>query len=158
MRLIKLLLFTSFSFFSIVLFGQIGGTNAYEFLNLPASARITALGGSLISIQDEDVTLALSNPASLNKQMHNRISFSHNFHFAGISNGYVSYGRTLSNLGITAHFGVQYISYGDFVAADNLGTQTGAFSAGETAFVLGASKKVADRITVGANLKGVFSN
>jgi hypothetical protein len=143
---------------TFALTGQIGGKNAYEFLNLPASARITALGGSLIGVQDEDVTLALSNPASLNNQMHNRISFSHNFHFAGISNGYVSYGRRLKSLGVTAHFGIQYINYGDFVAADMLGTQTGTFSAGETAFVLGASKKVAERITVGANLKGVFSN
>lgn len=156
MKNLLLSLFLLLSTISVT--AQIGGKNAYEFLNLPASARITALGGSLIGVQDEDVTLALSNPASLNRQMHNRISFSHNFHFAGISNGYVSYGRTLKSLGVNAHFGVQYISYGDFVAADALGTQTGTFSAGETAFVLGASKKVADRITVGANLKGVFSN
>ena len=156
MKNLLLSLFLLLSTISVT--AQIGGKNAYEFLNLPASARITALGGSLIGVQDEDVTLALSNPASLNMRMHNRISFSHNFHFAGISNGYVSYGRTLKSLGVNAHFGVQYISYGDFVAADALGTQTGTFSAGETAFVLGASKKVADRITLGANLKGVFSN
>ncbi len=158
MRLKFILIAATLLMYVSTLSAQIGGRHAYEFLNLPASARITALGGHLISVQDEDVTLALSNPASLNDKMHNRISFSHNFHFAGISNGYVSYGRKLNSLGINAHFGIQYISYGDFVAADVLGTQSGTFSAGETAFVLGASRKVAERITFGANLKGVFSN
>ncbi|MBC7884042.1 MAG: type IX secretion system protein PorQ [Saprospiraceae bacterium] len=141
-----------------VVSAQIGGKHAYEFLNLPASARITGLGGHLIGVQDEDVTLALSNPASLNDKMHNRISFSHNFHFADINNGYVSYGRKINSLGINAHFGVQYIRYGDFVSADIFGTQTGTFSAGETAFVIGASRKMADRIQIGVNIKGIFSN
>ncbi len=137
---------------------QLGGKDAFEFLNLPASARITALGGHLISVQDEDVTLALSNPASLNDKMHNRISFSHNFHFADIQNGYVAYARKLDKLRLNVHFGVQYINYGDFSYADVLGNQDGTFTARETAFVLGASKKIAERITIGANIKGVFSN
>ena len=137
---------------------QIGGKDTYEFLNLPASSRITALGGHLISVQDEDVTLALSNPAALNDKMHNRISFSHNFHFADIQNGYVGYGRKVSKWGLNTHVGVQYISYGDFTYADILGQQNGTFTARESAFVLGASKKIAERITLGANLKGVFSS
>ncbi len=137
---------------------QLGGNDAYSFLNLPASARITALGGCLIGVQDEDANVALANPASLNSKMHNRISFSHNFHFADIQNGYVSYARTLEKLKINAHLGVQYINYGEFPYADILGNQNGTFSARETAFVLGASKKIADRISVGTNIKGVFSN
>jgi len=41
-----------FSFIILVIFSiesssQIGGKNAYDFLNLPSSARITALGGHL---------------------------------------------------------------------------------------------------------------
>lgn len=139
-------------------FAQIGGKDAYEFLNLPASARINALGGHLISVMDEDVSLALSNPASLNDKMHNRLSFSHNFHFADIQNGYVAYGRHLKKFDLTTHFGIQYINYGDFGYADILGQQNGTFSARETAFVVGASKKLAERINVGANIKAAFSN
>jgi hypothetical protein len=141
-----------------VLSGQIGGKNAYEFLSLPGSARITALGGHLIGVHDEDVSLALGNPATLNDLMNNRVSFAHNFNFAGIQNGYVSYGRTLKKWGINTHYGVQYINYGDFTAADIYGNINSSFSAKETAFVIGASRKIADRISVGANLKGVFSN
>ena len=147
-----------FCSFASLLMAQIGGQDAYEFLNLPSSARITALGGALPSVQDEDITLALSNPASLNEKMHNRISFSHNFHFASVQNGYVAYGRKLDKWKLNTHFAVQYINYGDFNYADLLGNVGESFSAKETAFILGASKKVAERITVGANIKGVFSN
>jgi hypothetical protein len=137
---------------------QVGGQNAYEFLNLPASARLTALGGYLPSVHDEDVSLALGNPASLNQKMNNRISFSHNFHFSGIQNGYVAFGKTINKWNLNTHFGIQYMNYGDFKYADLLGNIDGTFNANETAFIMGASKKIADRITIGANIKGAFSN
>lgn len=158
MKKIKFILLISFLYCISNVNSQIGGQNAYDFLNLPSSARITALGGLLPSVMDEDVTLAISNPASLNDKMHNSVSFSHNFHFADIQNGYVAYGRNLKKWNINTHFGIQYMNYGDFKYADILGNQQGTFSAKETAFIIGASKKIADRITVGANLKGVFSN
>jgi len=152
-----IIIFFISSIFHLNLFGQIGGQKSFEFLNLPSSARLTALGGYLPSVHDEDVTLALGNPAALNEKMHNRLSFSHNFHFAGVQNGYVGYGHSIKKWGIESHYGVQYIDYGDFVRADILGQQDGTFDAKETAFVIGASKKVAERITVGANLKSIFS-
>ena len=67
---------------------QIGGDHIYEFLNLSSSARVTGLGGNLITVKDDDVALAYGNPATLNSQMHQAISFNHNFHLADISNGY----------------------------------------------------------------------
>lgn len=140
------------------LYSQIGGKHAYEFLNLPSSSRITALGGVLPSVMDDDISLAYSNPASLNSKMDNQLLFSQNFHFSGINNGYVAYGKTVDKWGVNLHAGVQYISYGEFDKADILGIKDGTFSGGEEAFVLGASKKLASRISVGANLKGVFSH
>lgn len=138
--------------------GQIGGKSSYEFLNLPTSARMTGLAGYLISVADEDVSLALVNPASLNDKMHNRLTFAHNFHFADISNGTVSYGRKLEKFGINTHVGIQYINYGEFTRADELGVTSGSFGASETAITIGASKKIAERLTVGANFKNIFSS
>ncbi|MCZ2100689.1 MAG: type IX secretion system protein PorQ [Chitinophagales bacterium] len=138
---------------------QIESKYAYSFLTLPPSARVTALGGLLPTVMDDDITLALSNPASLNDKMHNQLAFAHNFHFADIQNGYVAYGRKLEKPDIHAHIGVQYISYGDFDYADILGHQDGTtFKAGETALVIGASKNIAERISAGINVKGVFSH
>ena len=137
--------------------GQLGGQHIYEFLSLPSSGRVTALGGSVISIVDSDISLAYHNPASLNPEMHNRLNFSHNIHFADISNGYFSYGRHLEKWGITTHLAMNYIDYGEFVAADAQDEVSGTFEAGETAIVLGASKRMNERIILGANFKTIFS-
>ncbi|HRX29490.1 MAG TPA: type IX secretion system protein PorQ [Saprospiraceae bacterium] len=138
--------------------GQIGGRYAYEFLALPSSARITALGGSVISVLDEDQNLAYSNPALLNPKMNHRISFNYNWHLADIRNGYISYAKTFEKLNLTAHAAIDYISYGDFVRADETGQQIGTFEGGETAIVLGAAKTYQERLNYGMNLKFIFSN
>jgi len=145
-------------FQATIAYTQIGGRNAYEFVNLPVSARQAALGGYLIGVPDEDISSTLINPALSNDLMHNKIAFSHNFHFAGIQNGSVAYGRKLDRWGINTHVGVQYINYGDFRYADAIGNIGGNFSASEVAIVVGASKKVAERLYLGANLKGAFSS
>lgn len=137
---------------------QLAGKHVFEFLSLPSSARTSAMAGQVIGVMDDDVSLGLQNPASLNPLMHNRLSVAHNFHFADIQNGSVSYGRTLASRGINAHASVQYIHYGTFQYADEYGVADGTtFSAAETAFTVGASKKIADRLIAGVNMKGVFS-
>ncbi|MBK7701236.1 MAG: hypothetical protein IPJ39_22165 [Saprospiraceae bacterium] len=85
----------------------------------------------------------LGNPASLDeKKMHNRISFSHNFIFASVQNGYVAYGRKLDKWNLNTHLPFQYVNYGDFNYADLLGNVSESFSAKETLYILGASKKL----------------
>ncbi len=139
-------------------FGQLAGKSVFEFLALPSSARSTALAGQVMGVMDDDISLGLQNPASLNPLMHNRLSIAHNFHFADIQNGSVSYGRKLSKTDMTVHAAVQYIHYGNFEYADEYGVKDGTtFSAAETAFTLGAGKRIAERFFLGANLKGVFS-
>lgn len=142
---------------SLTASAQLGGQHVYDFLGLPSSGRISALGGSMISVLDDDLTLAYHNPAQLNSAMHQRLAFSHNFHFADISNGYFGYGQEIKSLGIMTHVGVKYISYGDFVGADNRDQMTGNFDAGERAIILGASRQMNERIRLGVNLKPVFS-
>lgn len=137
---------------------QIGGKKAFEFLNLPSSARTTALGGILITVLDDDIALADQNPAALDSLMHNQLSFNHNFNFAGISHGMFNYGRYISKWDLTTQVGIQYISYGDFTAADEIGTQSGQFDAGEMALVLGIGKKINERINVGINIIGISGN
>ena len=47
-------------------YGQLGGQHIYEFLSLPSSGRVTALGGSVISIMDDDISKTYdgANPES----------------------------------------------------------------------------------------------
>ena len=139
------------------LYAQIGGLHTYEFMNLSPSARITALGGNLITVRDDDANLALGNPAALNERMHQQISVNHSFHVAGISHGYASYAHHLDSIGLTSHIGVQYVTYGDFIETNERGQEIGTFQASEYAINLGAGKQVAERLAVGANLKVITS-
>ncbi|MCC6727628.1 MAG: type IX secretion system protein PorQ [Saprospiraceae bacterium] len=135
----------------------VGGNNAFEFLGLPASARLTGLGGHQITVQDDDVAFALSNPATLNPQMHGQLSFNHNFMVSDIGGGYFGYGHHLKKSDITLHAGVQYLNYGQFDATDVTGTVIGDFKAKEQAFTIGAGRKLYERVSVGANLRYISS-
>jgi hypothetical protein len=103
---------------------QVGGDHIYEFLNLSNSARVTSLAGNLITVKDDDVALAYSNPSLLNSKMHQALSFNYNFHLSDIGNGYFGYAHHLKKQDLTLHGGLQYISYGKFDLTDNLGIST----------------------------------
>ena len=47
----------------------IGGRHVFQFMTLSPSARITALGGAQITVRDDDVTFAATNPGALNPAM-----------------------------------------------------------------------------------------
>ncbi|MCH2021792.1 MAG: type IX secretion system protein PorQ [Saprospiraceae bacterium] len=145
-------------FFSIDAFCQIGGNSTYEFLRLPNSARITALGGSLITVRDADLNLAYHNPAALNPLMHRRIVFNQSVHM-GTTHGYVGYGHYIDQgkVPIMVHAGLQYISYGKFLNRDVTGTYTGETSAAEYAINLGVGYQVSKFLSLGVNQKTILS-
>jgi len=143
--------------FGHALFGQLGSKNVYNFLDLSASARLTALGDHLISISDQDVSLAFENPALLNEKHQGQFSFNHKFYFDKIDHGYFGYGSKLPFWNLNAHLGIQYVSYGDFVSADIYGNKIGSFKANETALILGVSKQLNERIRMGINTKWIQS-
>jgi hypothetical protein len=136
---------------------QLGGFNTYKFLNLSPSARVSALGGNLITVRDDDVNLAYANPALLNNSMHQALTFNHNFYLSDINAGYAAYGHHVDKWGVTFHGGVQYISYGKFDMTNELGDVEGDFKAAEYAVTLGGGYQINERLAAGANLKFVTS-
>ena len=143
---------------TFVLNAQIGGSSTYEFLNLSNSARITALGGSLITVKDRDINLAYHNPAALNEKMHRSVSFNQSV-YMGTTYGYLAYGHSLKqfDLPVTLQAGLHYISYGDFNNYDPNGTFAGQTNASEYALNLGASYQMSSFLSVGANMKTILS-
>lgn len=131
----------------------LGTPKIFDYIHTPASARSNALSSSVIAIQDEDILQAFSNPALLNIKQNREVGLSHSFVFAGIQNGAVNFGMHLDSLNVSVHGGVQYIDYGTFDQTDQFGNVNGEFGASEIALVLGASKKVAERITLGVNTR-----
>ncbi len=137
---------------------QIGGLYTFDFLNLTSSARSTALAGFPIAIADDDVAQGYANPALINEAMSHHLSINHNFHFADISHGFVSYGLSLPDKNLSFMIGANYISYGDFDRADVFGNRNGNFSASENAITIGVSRKMDERLRLGVNLKYVNSS
>ncbi len=135
---------------------QIGGESAYEFLNLPNSARIAALGGEYLAAYDGDITLSLANPSLINEDMHNNLGFSFVDYYSDIKYGYAQYGRSFDKLGAFVAT-MQFINYGKFDRADVTGERNGTFSAGEYALNIGWGRRLHPHWSIGANLKGIYS-
>ena len=142
---------------SFVSSAQIGGSNTYEFLNIPISARVAGLGGNIIAVHDNDPTIALGNPSLLNAEMNGMVTFSYLNYFADINHGFVSYVKDFKKAG-TFSAGIRYLNYGEFLETDEGGNELGSFTAAEYAFVLGWGKNIDSSFSVGANLKPIYSN
>ena len=139
-------------------FGQIGGESTYDFLNLTNSARMAALGGNQIALNDSlDLNVSYNNPALLHTEMRNKLTVNFVDYFAGVNYGYAAYSFGTSLPGNFA-VGMHYINYGEFIEALANGEKTGAtFTAAEYALNLIWSNNYG-RFTYGVNLKPILSS
>ena len=137
-------------------FSQIGGSSTFQFLNLTNSARIAGIGGDFLPIKDNDISLALSNPSVINKDLDNNLTMSYVDYFADVKMGFASYSKTFKKLGSFA-LSAQFVNYGTFTQADNTGQILGDFSANENAFGIGWGRELDSSFSIGANIKSVFS-
>lgn len=135
---------------------QIGGSKAYDFLNLSPSARISALGGVAISMRDDDGAFAFQNPALLSDSTDGFLNVSIFNYISDISYGNVNYAKSVAKVG-TFHGGFQYVNYGNFKQADEYGNLNGTYHAGDLAFVVGMAREY-KRFSYGANLKLINAN
>jgi hypothetical protein len=138
------------------LMGQTGGDNTYEFLNLPWSARGSALGGTIVSIRGEEPSLIFSNPALSDPGMAGMLSLGYTNYLAGISFGSASYVFNSTHRG-TLSAGVNWLNYGDFLRADNAGTISGEFRAAEYAMNLSFSRTFDTIFSIGVTCNPVIS-
>ncbi len=137
-------------------FGQRQSGRVYEFLGLPGTARITALGGYAIPDLDNDLGMALTYPALLNKEMSYHLSLNFVDYFDDINYGTVSLARDFQNAG-TFSLAMQYIDYGSFTEADETGETYGEFTAGEYNFMIGWGMMLNEQFSIGSNIKAIHS-
>jgi len=137
---------------------QKGGESTYSFLGLANAARVAALGGEVVSLNDDDINMVFHNPALLSPGMHNNFSLNYVNYFAGVNYGYASYAYSAGDIG-NFGAGMHYVNYGTFDRTDELGNIEGTFRASEYALNLFYSRSILDSaLTVGANLKPIFSS
>lgn len=135
---------------------QVGGDYTYTFLNQTNSARVAALGGKSVALPGEDLNMPFHNPSLLSKEMDNHLVLNYVGYFADINYGYASYARSYEGIGNFAA-GLHYINYGDFPYADVYGVRNGYFKASEYALNLIYSRKIDSLLTLGVNLKPIYT-
>ena len=136
---------------------QIGGSSIYSFLNLSNSARIAALGGTFISVSDNDPNPATMNPSLLSPSMDGMLSFSGVKYYADINGGDASFTKTFEKLG-TFQAATHYINYGTFTATDIYGNINGSFTAADYSLQLGWGYQANKFFSVGGSIKTVYSH
>lgn len=100
----------------------------YNFLRLPVSAHVAALGGDNITISDDDATLLFHNPALANNVSDRTLSLNMMTYMEGALTASANYARAAGERG-TWGVGAQYMSYGTMRQTNLYGEQTGDFSA-----------------------------
>lgn len=139
-----------------LLYGQLGGDNTYEFLNLPWSVRGSVLGGTVVSLKENDPLLLLCNPALTGNQDKGLLAVSYASYLAGIDFGSALY--TFGNKkGTSLSAGINWLNYGTFTGADDDGTINGSFRAAEYAIHLACSRSFDTIFSAGVAVKPVIS-
>ncbi len=139
-----------------LVYGQQSG-RVYEFLNLPATARVTALGGYAFPTLDNDLGMALYYPSLLTQDINNHLTLNFVDYFDDINYGTVAFSHFFDRLGQLSA-AINYIDYGRFVEADETGEIIGQFTAGEYSFQLGWGRLLTERLMLGSNLKLIYSS
>jgi len=154
---LKNILFIISVFIHLNSYAQIGGSKTYQFLTLPNSARIAALGGNFLAIKDNDISLAIANPSLITDKMDNKLAVNYVNYFSDINYGFAAYAHHFNKFG-TFVGSIQYINYGTFTYADATGLTSGTFKAGEYALNIGWAKMLDSNFSLGSNLKIINSN
>ena len=107
---------------------------------------------------DFDVNQAFYNPATINEEMHNRLSANYGSYYGEVSYGTAAYAYTYDRHLQTFHAGISYINYGTFEGRDELGNLTSDFTGSEAALSLGYAYNIPwTDMYIGANAKLISS-
>lgn len=132
------------------------GSSVFHFLNLPASARLNALGGENVSISDDDISMAFMNPALLTAHTDKVLQLNYAYYLAGTMFGSAMYGHNYKENYFAA--GVHYLDYGQMAYADEFGNLLGTtFTAKDICVNLMYARQLGPQFRVGATLKPIFS-
>ncbi len=150
-----LIFFTLITSGCFQLFSQ-AGYGVYKFLDLPVSSRLAAMGGTNVSLNDNDLNFAFQNPSLLTSEMSNVIGLNMANYLETIQFGSAMYSRSF---GCNNNFavGVQFVDYGLFKETTELNEIIGEFTSKEYALHLIYSRQINNKISVGGTLKPIYS-
>lgn len=118
--------------FSVLLVEAQESQTVYNFLRLPVSAHIAALGGDNSTIIEDDATLIFHNPALINNVTDRTMNLNLMTYMEGSTSASASFIRAAGERGSWGVTG-QYMGYGTMKETTVNGQQTGEFSAKDIA-------------------------
>lgn len=136
----------------------LGGNAVYNFLKLPGSPQLTALGGLTTSNLSRDIALSAHNPALLRQEMHGQLLASFNLFYAGMKNMHAMAGYHHEPWKTNFTAAINYFHYGDAIQTDPSGNVLGSFRGNDYTVSVSASRQYLERWHYGATLKFIGSN
>lgn len=133
-----------------------GGGSAYQFLTLPSSAAVSALGGNNVSSHTGEVALTQQNPALLSLAPSSSIELSYVNYISDVQYGSIYYGQAIDSLSWWG-VGLSYLNYGSLDAYNEFDVSEGSFSASDMDLSLTYVRRLASHLTMGMSLKPVYS-
>lgn len=136
-------------------FGQESQT-AYNFLRLPISAHVAALGGDQIALTDDDASLIFHNPALIQYVSDRTINLNMMTYMQGTVTASASFVRAFNERGTWGVSG-RYMDYGTLKETNTSGEQTGTFGARDIAVGASLAYGLTNHINGGITVKMVTS-
>ena len=133
-----------------------GGDNAFTILRLPYSARSAALGGQNISVIEDDITLAMHNPALLSSVSDKTINLTYMTYMSDSKIAGAMFSKTFGERS-TGAISARYIDYGEFEGYTEDNIYTGTFSAKDMEFAVMYSYLLSDNWSGGVTGKFIYS-
>jgi len=132
------------------------GTNAYNYLSVPVSSHVYAVGGHNLTIIDDDINLVEQNPALMGGEIDKQVGLNYMRYLGGSNFMGARYGQGIGEHGAFA-VGIQHYGYGSMEGYDITGVSTGKFSASDLAFNVTYSHDINDYMRGGITVKFLHS-
>ena len=139
-----------------VLSAQESGS-VFNFLNLPVSSHSTALGGKNISLIEDDISLAIQNPALLTGVSDKTIGFSFMTYMQGCNTGAAAYSQQVGKYGNWG-VNVQFVGYGSTKETTLSGDVVGSFKPLDLCIAGQYSHLLSERWAGGVTAKIIYSH
>lgn len=136
--------------------GQNEATSVFDFLRLPTSSHAMALGGTNITIPDDDAALLFQNPAQMSNVSDRSINLGFMTYMRGCKAGNASWVMAHKERG-TWGVGVQFVGYGSMKETTVEGVEVGDFSAIDMCITGGYSYMLTEYLSGGATGKFIYS-
>lgn len=143
--------------FTINMAAQSESQTEYNFLRLPVSAHIAAVGGDNITIVEDDPSMMFNNPALLLGTTPKTVGLYYMNYMSGCNYGAASYNMVFDekwNVGI----GAQYMNYGSMKETDASGAELGTFSANDVAISGTLAYELAKNLSGGITARMIYGN